>query len=390
MSWYSLRYGKNETNLRDKILQISCFLQRKKCVLLKDNPTLCKKILESSNNKGSFVESLVACPAWKPIYSVESVNGNLWKSLNQEFQNSFKQIKWQRNLPSIVSKELFLLRKRNKKYEDFIDGEGISRWTAGIFSNLVFGGEVLSQDQDLFYRASLEWRKEIAFKEKGSKKIKHDFYKRLGELLEKSGFEKDPLTLSSIAQPFILSPQINFSDILSSLFSFFKEDSFLKKTFLKSLENKDYKTIGFFILETMRLEHPFPLLEREMTSDFSHKSHHYKKGAQVFILLDSFKNGPRFDLDSWKNNSFSDYNHFLFGAGERVCPGRTVALKCLSYMLIELVKQYSFDRIKPYKNHLYSGRDNDYKDTLKMSLYQLRKTLVIFWKSFLIGVSGER
>ena len=42
-------------------------------------------VLKSSNKKGSFIERLLALPAWSPIYSLESVDGKTWQELASDF-----------------------------------------------------------------------------------------------------------------------------------------------------------------------------------------------------------------------------------------------------------------------------------------------------------------
>lgn len=80
------------------------------------------------------------------------------------------------------------------------------------------------------FSIKLEWRKEIALKGVGDIGVKQAFCQRLTEIIKQSRYAeglteeqhlKDPtLWMSVFAQPFILSPQINVSDIMISFFYF--------------------------------------------------------------------------------------------------------------------------------------------------------------------------
>jgi hypothetical protein len=48
------------------------------------------------------------------------------------------------------------------------------------------------------------------------------------------------------------------------------------------------------------------------------------------------------------------------------------------------------EQIQADHGHRYSGRNNDGKEGLGESLYQLRKFLGALWRSFQIGRSGYR
>ena len=125
-----------------------------------------------------------------------------------------------------------------------------------LFFHCLFGRKLTVFEEELYYQASLEWRKEIAVKGKGCVKTKSQFVEHvLNELKQSTLFEgitKNQLDLvSAISQPFLLSPQINFSDILVTLFlNLHKDQALFSSLKSLSLENKD---ITSFILESMLL-----------------------------------------------------------------------------------------------------------------------------------------
>ena len=82
MDGFSFRYGTQGTNLRLWLIKL-CALQRKKIVFLNSDPKLCARVLQSSHKKGSFIESLVALPAWSHL-SLESVDGKRWQQLSKD------------------------------------------------------------------------------------------------------------------------------------------------------------------------------------------------------------------------------------------------------------------------------------------------------------------
>jgi len=401
MDIFSLRYGHAVAGSREYLMKACGFLQHKKVITVRSDAKLCKKILEASVNKGSFIESLIACPAWQPIYSIESVDGKLWRDLADSFSQVYKNLDWHTHLSQVVHEQLSLLQERKPKSVNEIDGADISRWTVSIFFKLIFARSLTIDEQNLYYLASLEWRKEIAMKGKGNIEIKKQFYEHLERELKTSSIfhcfdDHDTFSeevfrkkLSVIAQPFMISPQINFSDVFASLFSYVKSDLSLQTILLKSVATKDFKTLGFFILETLRLHHPFPVLERELEDDFSYKSFKCSKGTQVFILLDSFNHTKDFSIEPWQSGEYSAYKSLLFGAGKRICAGKHIALHCLSYMLIEMIKHYSLETIKPYHNHFYSGRTNDQQDSKAMIFYQCKTAGKILWQSFKLGLQGR-
>lgn len=334
---------------------------------------------------------MIATPAWEPIYSLESVDGKTWQNLIRRFTQVNSKIKWPAVLKKLIEQQVNAIELSQNQ---LIDGELLSKLTVSIFYEALFSKKLSSQEQTLYYSASLEWRKEIAVKGKGSRKIKNKFYQHLRQRIhdvssdQKQDQQNEKENISAIAQPFILSPQINFSDILASLFLELKKNKALEIKFIEACHKKDFPTLGFFIFETLRLKHPFPVLEREILKDFIFDNKTFKKGTQVFMLFDMLEHSKQFSLTTWEKGQNNHYKSILFGSGQRQCPGKNIAIFFLCSLVVELVKKFPFEHIKPYENHFYSGRDNDNKDSLAMNFYQIKILLKTLWNSFLVRHKG--
>ncbi|RNA33156.1 Lysosomal beta glucosidase [Brachionus plicatilis] len=66
-------------------------VQKKNFKVVKNIPEI-RQILKLSN-KGSVIEERLATPAWKPVISLESINGPLWLTMKSNYQ------KFAQNLP---------------------------------------------------------------------------------------------------------------------------------------------------------------------------------------------------------------------------------------------------------------------------------------------------
>ncbi len=362
-----LRYASDGFDLRQGLLKFSASLQGREVVILKDNINLCAKVLSVSDVKGNFIEQLIATPAWAPILSVESTDHTVWKNLIKEFRPLFAKLNWEENLPKI-------LKEFNQKEFEKVDAEVISRETLRIFFKLVFN-EDPGIYEELFYKASLEWRKEVALKGKGDHRIKNEFWHQLKSLVKRKFGSDDVYLVSAIAQPFIISPQINFADILSGVGQIFEDSPSIKEEALKG----DSTYLKHVVFESMRLYHPFPILERELTKDLAFENKTYKKGTQFFMLLDEFKQSRIASPRDWENNH--PFAPLLFGVGRRSCPGRQLAEKLMPIMLKKFLTVKYFH---PKENLLYSGRVNDKTVTVKETLYQLKKMSSLLTKSALV------
>jgi hypothetical protein len=137
---------------------------------------------------------------------------------------------------------------------------------------------------------------------------------------------KEPRYYSLIMQPFIISPAINVGDIMCSVAI-------------------NGPSCDYDLEACMRLQHPFPILERYAEADITFKNEVVvQKGTHVIIFTSDFAD--------------SKINWPLFGSGPRACSGSHLALPVLKVLMTDLVKHPLFN---PLKNHRYSGRHLDGK-----------------------------
>lgn len=384
-----MRYGGGFFDLRTLMFQLSALLQRKKIIILNSDPKLCSEILASSDTKGTFLEQLVATPAWHPIYSIESVDGDLWKQLAGDFSQMMNSLHWRERLRPIIAKETAQLSQK-----EIITSPILSQLVLRVLFNLIFNKEIQTDDETLFYQASLEWRKEIAVKGKASQEIKEKFWQRLTQIIADSSFKDglesykcDPSSwISLFAQPFLISPQINISDIFVAVFYFIDQDKALHSQALRSAQDGDRKYLEGIILEAIRLKHPFPILEREIKKDTSFQGKKYFSGTHFFILLDQFKQDQNFDPNRWQAVAGENpYHSIPFAVGPRMCVGKPIAMELMAELLMTLLKDFPLKNIQLPVGHYYSGRDNDHKTSLKEAWYQIGVFSKILVKSFFLG-----
>lgn len=307
-------------------------------------PEEIKEILMLSD-KGTVVEELIACPAWLPILSIESVNHSLWHELKCNFLTFQKLAPPKAELGLIAQHELNKFLDENNGR---INSKEIAKITLKIFTKYIFKDTTfdhdstmteLSEEQiDKIYQGGIEYRKEIAMKGKGDTKKKLEAIDIMVHLLSNNSKYKDmwdwteSIHYSVVMQPFIISPMINVSDIAVTVHQ-------NRAVFAQSQD------ISLYIDYCIKLAHPFPVLERyDRTTN-----------TQVFIDLNSL---PTND----KTMAFN-YSH-----GPRACTGRHLAREFLNKFFGVVLTRDEID-FRPKEKHVYSGRDNDNGDW-RESLYQ--------------------
>jgi len=212
---------------------------------LKD-PDLIEQILESTD-KGTFVEDKIACDAWDPIRSVESVDYSEACIMKTTLSAIFQHVDIYNRIPLIVE-ELIL---RDPVFSVKLPGLGSSSSTddvtpanaAGVAKitsrdivrhvfevnfKLLVGRFPKAEEIAVAISASDEWRKMIAVKGIGDMSKKTRFLNLMRELLSKeSPFLNTAKTgldwtnwnvLSSVMQPLMVSPMINFADISTAFY----------------------------------------------------------------------------------------------------------------------------------------------------------------------------
>lgn len=395
---FTFRYGGARFDPRIAMMHLYGIVQGKKVVVLNTSPELCGKILAMSDAKGTFLESIFSTSAWSPLYSIESVDGDLWKQLSQEFKKVMGQTNWRSCIGLLTKKHLnAALTSLKTDSINVLDSELISRLVLRILFELLFEKEVSKDDEDLFFQASIEWRKEIAIKEKGDWQIKEKFVNRVFEHLTLSRFgddlnhsNDDPTLWTSVfAQPFLISPQINVSDIFVSIFQYLKADPSLYQQAQTWASQEDKGRLGGLIQEAIRLQHPFPVLERELKDTISYQGKTYPSGTHFFILMDQLKQDLEFKPERWlENPAQNPYALLTFGAGPRMCTGKPIAMDLMLEMLKLILLEIPLIQIQPQQGHRFSGRNNDQVQSKEESRYQMQRFLAGLWKSFQIRRKG--
>jgi hypothetical protein len=289
-----------------------------------------KQVLLNSSDKGSFIEEKLATPAWSPILSLESVNGQTWQDLKSRF------LMFQKYLPSTeelsqVTHNILSIQDPNVE----IDAKKVVHITVACFVKWIFNRD-WDPEWDFVCEASWEWRKEIALKGKADVLIKRKTVDWIIDLINQSKYRQlyeeewsKPEYYSIILQPFIISPMINMSDIAVSA----------------------HMRPELSINELIHYYHPFPILERYISEDISICADGVsplliKGNTQVFIPLDQVEQFERYDPKVWSP----------FGFGPRKCSGTQYAIAFLTAFLAYYKNNPKF---VPQKNHKYSGRNND-------------------------------
>ena len=323
--------------------------------LNQNNINLINKVL-CLQDKGNFIEYSVATPAWEPIISLESVDGDQWVQVKQNFLNFTNRFHIDNKIAFIGDYiENYINHYLNSN--DIIDSKLISKITVQSFCKFLFDIEINLNDLDTLYQASIEWRKEISMKGKGNMNIKVNainiilnYIKNNNKvyLIFNENWEK-PEYYSIILQPFIISPMINASDIMVSV------QSLLSKSLISSDEVINNNLINKIIYSY----HPFPILERFDPST----------NTQYFLPLDQ--------LTTF--NNYSDlYKNVVFGTGPRRCSGQLYAYVILNKFIGVYFKNQK--KFNPLLNHKYSGRNND-KFNIRESLYMGKILLKILFNS---------
>ena len=111
---------------------------------------------------------------------------------------------------------------------------------------------------------------------------------------------------------------------------------------------------GSTVEAAIRKMHPFPIFERFIDHDVSlnGKTVDIKANTQVEMFVPDFAE--------------SSYNWPIFGAGDRVCAGKHLAVPFLRVLDTELRSNVNF---QPQINHKYSGRNNDTNLTFSEIFY---------------------
>lgn len=356
---------------RECILNLFCKMQGRKHKWIRE-PNLARRVLSHSSSKGIGIEQLLSAEAFLPIISLESVADEQWKRMKDKFLILKSHLPSLDSLSAIAEDitRYYLEEEENR----VIDCPTLVKLTVQIMQAWLFGVAKEVQVNPLIIDAIEEYRKEIAIKGKGDAKLKlyaaHWIqdeirnHKKLYEIFQDKWFSDEYWSL--LLQPFFVSPAINMTDIAVTLAS--KE---FKEEFKLCESGHDMERI---ILSAINYNHPFPVLERWFPDGL-------KEGEQFLIEPNTHVFMPFDEIGRNCYKSSATTNWSAFGAGKRGCGGRDIAMTlCTTIFHVLLTHPKSDEKFKPWINHNYSGRDNDFKETWSQTNFQIVRLIEILWK----------
>ena len=389
----AMRYGSEGFDLRRAFMQLCGRLQGRNVVFLDGDLKGIERVLVSSHHKGNFVEQLIACPAWGNVLSTESTDGDVWRGLATGVRRVMGELDYEERLPRLVAhhmRDVVVGAARG----DVIDAETLGTVVARIMIELVFETPASDEEAALLYAASVQWRREIAVKGPGEAGTRARWWawleqrvseSRWGDELRARGDDK-AMWLSVFAQPFLLSPVINLGDIMVEVHGFLDSDVALRRRMQTAARRGQRDLVLGLALESIRLRHPFPILEREVPRDIETEQGTVPAGSQVFIMMDRLRQDPRVRPDRWLLPKRDNPYHALpFGVGRRMCIGKPIATILLADILMPLLAEVPFEALRPRDGHQYSGRANDTAQGVGESLYQLGVFGRVLLASYRIG-----
>lgn len=126
----------------------------------------------------------------------------------------------------------------------------------------------------------------------------------------------------------------------------------------KMEQANDFPFLDAFCNETMRLKPVAPLQLLEPNEDVDILGHNIPKNTQLMLLVrrmmvqdEIFENGTVLDPDRWLNTAAeTGHTHqrkaFIpFGAGPRLCPGRSFAWLQIRLILVMLLRNFEIERV---------------------------------------------
>jgi len=387
-------------------------------------PEVVDRVLSATGDKGTFVEDLAACPAWRPILSVESVDVPTARDLRSRLERVKAALRIDERIPGIVDSALEDLRARLKGKASLDHGE-VCHLTFDVFFRLLTGRAPDGREATVALKAVEEWKAEIALKKRADGAAKEALLSMMRGALRESEFftsmgatfsPDDIADLSCIMQPLCISPMINFPDLMAGAKELLSKNP---EWIARGAESEE--AADMIVLETIRLRHPFPVLERACNNGQDERRMNpagesrkrFRAGTQVFIEYDNraLLGESEFDPERWRGYVRLGKNHVTatvktcpfkavpFGAGPRRCAGQNLARGVLKRALRWILREFpleesvasnpspgwSWDRFEPEKGHKYTGRNNDENDQDTDFPYMVWRLLQILGWSTTIG-----
>ena len=305
-----------------------------------------RQVMQHSAVKGSNgLEGRVGKEAWLPSLSVESEDGEVWQRLRRCFDAHLSTTSWRQRLPAIVEDVC-----RNAS-EGVVDSTAIAACVVRIQWRLLFRQDCQGPDLELMLAARDEWAKTLSLRGPPDPDVRERAFRLVATKVGATFVNTDPDLstvefVSTFFQPWLLSPAINVPDLFASLPGFRKK-------------HPEYDTASpHLLVALLDYEHPFPLLERELTRDLGSR----RAGDHVFHLQGLGVRGV-------------GSTGIRFGSGDRACPGASVASTLFHHLVLGLQDAADF---RPTVNHRWSGRTNDAKGSW-FQLGQMARLLFFRW-----------
>ena len=420
--WFADFSAKAERVARKALFAIFGIVSNQRLVNVTD-VDVAVAVLKKSAVKGDGLERHVATPAWRPLLSLESVDGDLYESMVRAFHELVAKLPEPRKVAEIAEARaeemLGIARaragKENAAKDDeasrdvseatvslsvddsseasgetektktkasrrqkadllrggaAIDANAVARFSLAVFVEYVFG-RAWEEKFEVLVDASWAWRREIAVRGCADGSVKRaavrlvvDDLIRNDEALWAIHGEawREPRNYSLIMQPFLISPAINVGDVAVAL----------------------KRRPGLRLEDAMRDAHPFPIFERFVSEDV-YVDRRVDRGGKT-------TSGRKNVLAVRKNTQVimftSDFRGSnvpwpVFGAGARMCAGTSAALGVLRAVATTL--SAAGDAFAPEAGHKYSGRHNDGVSSLGEAWY-FAKTVV----PIVLGFGRER
>ncbi len=297
-------------------------------VVVVDDPIVAQRVLKASSAKGFALERHLATPAWAPILSLESVDGELYQSMRSNLGLLMARLPPIGRLTRVSSSHVTRLLDQPGRV---IDADAIAQLTISMFVEYVFNRSWEDSFQVLV-DSSWEWRKEIAIRGRADSVIKaRAIAVVVDDLLLNSSLWplfgerwREPAFYSLIMQPFLLSPCISIGDIMVAI----------------------QMQPSLSIDSAIRMMHPFPILERWLEQPLILDGREVIPARTQVIMFTS----------AFLEHSF-EWN--IFGAGPRACVGANFAAPLLR-MLAERLPLAGM-RYQPERRHRFSGIDTYFK-----------------------------
>jgi hypothetical protein len=388
------------------------------------DPDVAFAVLRSSAVKGDALERHVATPAWRPLLSLESVDGELYRSMLADFHALVKRLPPPSRVGEIAAKNVRRLMDededdegnetadpkgsigeegttfaevsfanagagtsaaakkggeggpaaaaaaaaaastaslRRRRAPQIVDADAVARLSLATFVEYLFDRE-WEDAFEVLVEASWEWRKEIAVRGRADPRTK----RRAVDLVVNELLARSP-TLWSVFGERWREPRY-FSLIMQPFL--ISPAINVGDVAVALADEARGRSAPAKLEDAMRAAHPFPIFERWVDEPVVLRGQTVvRKNTQVIVFTSDLaprrtKGGGGGGSASWP----------VFGAGPRACAGTTLALGVLRAVAKGCVGR---ERFRPSLGHRFSGRNNDGKTTPGEAWYFARTVVPV-------------